>query len=165
MKKHITIGAAAVALLALTGAQGGCGSDGANGSGHTVTVPGDTEEAVTCNEIPYDVALNEQDPHGTGVVVQRGLVRGAMWVSCTGAGPDTFQISVQLLRNGLPVGTAASYTARPNTVGYAASVFTKCVAGVYRVQYRYRWTLQDGAQADTNTVAISETVTQYDCDA
>lgn len=155
------------ALLATTAAAGGCGGPSSSkpAAGNTLIVPGATNEQVTCNETPYDVALNEQEADGTGIVVTRGYVRGAMWVSCTGAGPDSFQISVQLLRNGLPVGSKSTYTARPNAVGYAASVFTKCVPGVYRLEYRYRWTLEDGVQAKTMTVALSETVRQSDCDA
>jgi hypothetical protein len=163
IRKTITAAAAAIAIIAATGAQGGCGSS--SSAGHTVTVPGDKQEAVTCNEVPYDSNLGAKDTDGTGIAVSHGLIRGAMWVSCTGAGPDTFQITVTLLRNGIAAGDGRVYTALPNTVGYSASVFMQCQPGVYRLQYRYKWTLEGGVQSDTNTVSINETVTQHDCDA
>lgn len=155
-KTLATIGIAA-ALIALTGAQGGCGN--------TKTVPGTTAESVTCNEQPYDYARKAVDTGGSGISVSNGLVRGAMWVSCTAPGPDSYSITVTLLRNGLPYGKGAVYTGRPNSVGYEAYVFQTCVPGVYRLQYRYRWTLQDGVQHDTLTVPVNETLVQHDCDA
>jgi len=157
-RKQITAtAAAAVAIVLATGAQGGCGS--------TKTVDGTTDERVTCNETPYDVALDTKETGGTGIVVTRGYVRGAMWVNCVGGEPDTFSITVQLLRNGLPYGDSRGYDGIPNAVGHAVSVFEVCKPGVYRLEYRYRWTLSGAAQAKTMTVPISETVTQHDCDA
>lgn len=156
------LGAALVggALLATTAA--GCGSGSPSG-GRTLVVTG-SGAPVSCTQIPYDVALNEKDPAGTGIVVSRGYVRGAIWVACNGL-PDTFTIRVQLLRNGLDYGSDRTYNDTPSAAGYAASIFKSCTPGVYRLQYRYRWTALGGVQADTTTAPISETVTQHDCDS
>jgi hypothetical protein len=156
-KLGITTAVAIAATLALTGAQGGCGN--------TKTVAGATEESVTCNEQPYSYTQKAIDKGGSGITVSSGLVRGALWVNCTPPGPDTYTITVTLLRNGLPYGKGAVYSGRPNAVGYEAYVFQTCKPGVYRLQYRYRWTLQTGVQQDTTTVPVNETLVQHDCDA
>ena len=126
-------------------------------------MPG-TGAPVSCSQVPYDYALEEKDPAGTGVVVDRGHIRGAVWVACAGI-PSSFTIKVVLLRNGLPYGSERTFTGLPNAVGYAASVFETCTAGVYRVRYSYRWTALGGVQADTTTTPLSETVTAHDCDS
>lgn len=149
------------ALLATTA---GCKDDKQQPEGSRTILGTGTGAPVDCTQIPYDYALDEQDPGGTGIVVQRGHIRGAIWVACDGV-PTSFTISVVLKRNGLPYGTARAYAAIPNATGYAASVFEACTPGVYRVQYSYRWSANGGTAADTTTSPISETVTQHDCDS
>lgn len=161
LRTTLTATGALTALLATTAA--GCGSSTPEHAGRTLVVAG-TGAPVSCSQLPYDMALDEKDPDGTGIVVDRGHVRGAIWVACTGH-PDTFEITVQLKRNGLLYGEERTFTALPNAVGYAASVFDTCTPGVYRVQYSYRWTADGGVQTDTTTTPISETVTQHDCDS
>lgn len=160
LRTTLTAAGTLTALLATTAA--GCGSDGTPQAGRTIVAAG-TGAPVSCKQLPYDMALGEQEADGTGIVVQRGYVRGAIWVSCTGV-PSSFAIVVQLKRNGLLVGTRRTYTGIPTAVGYAATVFEPCTPGVYRVQYTYRWKAHGAVATDTTTTPISETVTDHDCD-
>lgn len=161
LRTTLTATAAVVALLATTTA--GCGSDGSAHPGRTLVVGG-TGAPVSCSQTPYDYALDEKDPDGTGIVVQRGYVRGAIWVACTGT-PTSFAITVQLKRNGLLYGKGQDYNGIPNATGHPVMVFAACQPGVYRLQYQYRWTALGGVQSDLTTAPISETVTQHDCDS
>lgn len=163
LRTTITAAAALTALLATTAA--GCGSDGGTSAhpGRTLVVPG-SGAPVDCKQVPYDYALHVQEPDGTGIVVDRGHVRGAVWVSCTGV-PASFKITVMLRRNGLLYGGSRTYADKPDSFGYAATIFAACLPGVYRLQYSYSWSALGGTLADTTTAPISETVTQHDCDA
>lgn len=158
-----SVALAALAFLFATAAGCGSGAPGSAHGGHTLVVQGASPASVTCTETPYDAALDEKDPAGTGVVVYRGLVRGAMWVACTGGVPNSFEITVTLKRNGLEIGSGSTFHEIPSAAGYEAMTFVNCTPGVYRLAYSYRWTLGGGVQADSTTVAISETVTAHDC--
>lgn len=156
--------AAAVVLLAATGAQGGCGSSGSAHTGSTVVVPGATDESVTCSEQPYDYSAQAVDESGSGITVTHGIVRGSLWVSCTGGQPDTWQIIVILVRDGHELAPGSHYTGVPNEVGYEAWTITDCVPGTYHLYYRYMWTLEGGVQQNSKTVTADKVVTADDCD-
>lgn len=156
---------ATVSILT-TGAAGGCGSPSSGPApGNTVVVPGATNEAVTCNEEPYDSTSYSVDASGSGISVTHGLVRGSLWVTCTDPGPDSFSIIVILVRDGQELEPGSHYTGIPNTSGYEAYTFTNCVPGSYHLYYRYRWTLQAGVQQNSKTVTADRVVTQHDCDS
>jgi hypothetical protein len=160
LRTTLTAALAVGALLATTAA--GCGSD-SSGGGRTVVVGG--TGSVTCKQIPYNYALSSQDASGSGISISRGIIRGALWVTCGPSSPASFSITIVIKRNGIPVGKGSPYAGIPNTIGYEAWTIATCRPGVYRLQYTYRWTYNGGVQADTDTVATTETVTQHDCDA
>lgn len=154
------------AVLATTAA--GCGSDGGNSGsapqGGVTLAGGGTGAPVSCTQIPYDVVLDEKDPKGSGIVVSRGYVRGAVWAACQGVAAG-FTLTVQLLKNGLDYGSDHTYIDTPDADGYPADVFAACTAGVYRLQYSFQWSANGRTARNTTTAPISETVTQHDCDS
>lgn len=152
--------------LALALLTAGCKAAGSQpGTGSTVVVPGATNEAVTCNEQPYDHDTGLTDESGSGITVAHGLVRGSLMVTCTEPGPDSFSIIVILVRDGQELEPGSHYTGIPNTIGYEAYTFTDCVPGDYHLYYRYRWTLEGGVQQNTKTVTADRVVTAHDCDS
>lgn len=153
--------AAAFALAALLFATAaGCKDDGNN----TIVAAG--TGSVTCKQIPYNYALGEQDPSGSGISISHGIIRGALWVECGPSAPHAYEITVVVLRDGLVVGKGSPYEGIPNAVGYEAWTIVNCRPGVYRLQYSLRFSYNGAVQAKpAETVATSETVTQHDCDA
>lgn len=155
LRTYLTAALVGGALLSTTAA--GCGS-----GGRTIVVGG--TGSATCAQHPYNYAFASIDPSGSGISVIHGIIRGSMWVSCDGSAPASFTITVKILRDGIDLGHGSTFTGIPNIVGYEAWTIADCTPGVYRLQYKYRWTYNGGVQSDLNTVTKNQEVTQHDCD-
>ena len=164
-RTYLTAALVGGALLATTaGCKDDKGGSGSAPQGGVTLAGAGTGAPVSCTQIPYDVALDEKDSKGSGIVVSRGYVRGAVWAACTGV-PTGFTLTVQLLKNGLDYGSDHTYLETPSAEGYPAEVFATCTPGVFRLQYSFQWSAHGRTVKDTTTAPISETVTQHDCDS
>ena len=158
-----------VAAAAVLAAVAGCSSSGTPAASSTAVVAGRTEGFLTCTEVPYDKASGTNDPTGTGIAVVSGYVVGAMWVSCCGGSPDTFQMTVFLVRDGREYGQGDVVTQSAISdfrAGQEVSASERCLPGTYRVLYRVLWTFQGATtvQNADRTTTKDRAVTAGDCD-
>ena len=157
-----TVAALGLAVTCTLGAASSCGSSGGNsGGGSNAQVPGTAPALVSCTETP--------DPDGvgsSGVSVQAGFVFGTIDVACSGGSPDSYQINVILVRDGVLLKPGSPSTQNPGGgMGYQASTFVECQPGTYHVYYLVVWSINGKSvtnQGDKMTTTDTA-VTAHDC--